>query len=330
MAKERLHYIDVCKGILILLVALGHVWWLWITKIKEPSAIVDLIGIVYQQYSVFYLGCFFLITGFCSSINKPRIDFLTANIKSLLVPIPVLCFLAGFLENFSLLSGLKFLIKGVFMGTGPWFLYALFISKILLYEINKVFSGEINKILLVLTIYFLGILAINNKLPDYYAWSRAFALFPYIYCGYFIKTYRIFDKRKCLIFSTIVYLIILLFEYKFDFYFIGVTGGNASPFILSIPALITGLIGSFAIIYISKIIKESVVLESLGKHSLTIYMLHSSLIIFIFSLFDRVLAYCLLTQVLIVIISFIIPVTVSWYISIILNKKPFRKLIGKL
>lgn len=64
MVKERLHYIDVAKGLLILMVAYGHIY--------GNTSGIDNVGVDYIHQSVnlfvsFYMPCFFVITGYLGS-----------------------------------------------------------------------------------------------------------------------------------------------------------------------------------------------------------------------------------------------------------------------
>lgn len=83
--KERENWIDVTKGILILLVVLGHIPF--IAKMEgvkfQP---IDIMGEYYGLYGCFYMAAFFVLTGICSNFDTNYKIFLWRNTKSLLIP----------------------------------------------------------------------------------------------------------------------------------------------------------------------------------------------------------------------------------------------------
>ncbi len=83
MEKERFHYIDVSKGLLMILVVYAHLCGFG--AVKDNTVII---GIRYSvnTFLSFYMPCFFVITGICSNFRKPFKSFIVGNIKSLILP----------------------------------------------------------------------------------------------------------------------------------------------------------------------------------------------------------------------------------------------------
>ena len=78
MEKQRITYIDVAKGILILFVVYGHIYG----HAKYLNfASVDWIRQSCNFFIPFYMPCFFVITGFCSSFKKPFLKFIWQSFK---------------------------------------------------------------------------------------------------------------------------------------------------------------------------------------------------------------------------------------------------------
>ena len=94
--EKRLNWIDSSKGLLILLVVLGHIT-IYANANHINNPIFNEIGNSYGLYSPFYMAAFFVITGFVSNFDKPYREFLSSNIKSLLIPSITLILLSVFL-----------------------------------------------------------------------------------------------------------------------------------------------------------------------------------------------------------------------------------------
>lgn len=137
MEKERLHYIDVAKGILILLVAYGHIYGL------SKNACVDDISIEWIHRSInlfvsFYMPCFFVVTGFCSSFKKPFFTILVQSLKSIVLP-GVFFTMVLMVRNLNYDSMLQLLKSIVLYGGAYWFLSSLFLARIFYWIVfNKI------------------------------------------------------------------------------------------------------------------------------------------------------------------------------------------------
>ena len=136
--KERLHWIDIAKGLMIIGMILNHIpnftskagfgfnapWWL--------------IG---HFYGVFTMQTFFLLSGYTSNFNIGFKPFLVKLCKGLLIPYFSFTILFKFI-------GILFLGEGIFEQIGDenmffllegfWFLSALFLAKLILYGFVKV------------------------------------------------------------------------------------------------------------------------------------------------------------------------------------------------
>lgn len=75
MSKERLHWVDVSKGILILLLLLHH-----FSSAKRVLGIdgdyFTFITCWQQVYTAFFMQAFMIMSGYCSNFNKSSRKFL--------------------------------------------------------------------------------------------------------------------------------------------------------------------------------------------------------------------------------------------------------------
>ena len=84
MQKTRLHYVDIAKGLLILMVIIHHIPQYYLTnghnnylKYMDDNSFI---------YSSFFMASFFILSGYVSNFSKPFIAFSIKNFKSLMVP----------------------------------------------------------------------------------------------------------------------------------------------------------------------------------------------------------------------------------------------------
>ena len=84
--KERLHYVDVCKGLLILMVIWQHIPEFVSWAGVDSSVIESCGGGSSWLFWGFYMQAFFLTNGFTSNFKKDFRPFLWGSFKALLIP----------------------------------------------------------------------------------------------------------------------------------------------------------------------------------------------------------------------------------------------------
>lgn len=268
--KQRIEWIDIAKGILIILVILGH---------SHVNGYVD-----YVIYS-FHMAGFFLLSGITFNGRRQFKVFLTRKIRSLLLPYVVFSLLliayqyAGhilFRTNFSLVGGLLSMLFPISGREGTtvyhlWFLPCLFLAEIAVYWIvrvyikNKVtgigvaFAG----ILFSLLVYKLtGIASVISALPI----AVGFMLVG-VCLGSRLKT----QNRYLAVVSALLFAFFTVCNYQF-----GAKSVDMSSMSLGIWPLfmLSGIAGSLALFSISRIWGKCRLIENIGKDSLYYYGLH--------------------------------------------------------
>ena len=156
MVKERIHWIDVSKGILILLLLLHH-----FASAKRVMGIdsnfFSFLTCWQSLYTAFFMQAFLMMSGYCSNFKKPHGQFWEGVIKQLVIPFIFFefiscCIISAQKEDFS--------INGIFQvwtdtnGTTLWFLNALIVSKVLIYYMRRVTKSV--KVALMITFVFLS------------------------------------------------------------------------------------------------------------------------------------------------------------------------------
>ena len=280
--KERIHWIDVAKGVLIILVVYGHLDFF--SDYFAGTSAYNWKGTTNFMFLPWYMPAFFIITGLCSNFEAPVFRFVKNNFKSLIIP----SFLIGSfvclwldlfigegisVRNFFAIDYRQAILVG---GGGAWFLSALFLSKV----IYRLMGIIIHKWMVLVTgcllLMQIGIFLISNKIGENcWCYQHAFIALPFIAIGCFLRT-----KAKWLEHYLVLVIggAILLYCYFFPYpYF------NASPIVditNSWLMLILSVGGSFLIFYISKKINNSRFLEYIGRHTLVIYLVHRPIMVF--------------------------------------------------
>ena len=292
--RNRIASLDTAKGIAILAVILGHYF-------QEFSP--DKMNIVY----CFHMPLFFLISGYCLSINKTFKDFAKSKIHRLLIPYAVTAVIWGCLQTLKsfikngALDGVKQAIKCIYailygggQGQGSfyltkslewkaigcevgmlWFLLALLWGSLFVYGIAK-FKSRTVQCMVVIVIAMFGYLSAQYiVLP--FSIQQGMLATSYLYIGLTAKQYGLTDKIKlnfincslCLIgfVSWILMSKFSLLEMYCNSYKYGILGWLTSIVISCFIIVICQLI-------LSKNNTIQAVFSWLGKNSLIILCFH--------------------------------------------------------
>ena len=284
-AKERVHYIDIAKGIAMILVILGH------TK-KLVSA-----NVVWWLYT-FHMPLFFILSGMVFNPDKYKNfkEMFKAKFKSLIIPYVCLCLIAWFWTmivnkptNFLNYKTVEKFI-GIFVGQrgstyyfSMWFITAIFLSEIILYiwarmiKNKKIFFASGFAVSAIL-----GVSIIKNIQNGFY-WSADLVpiAISFIIIGYCLKIYKQkleFSKCKNFLIMIVMLAINIVVGYinfkengRADLYELNI--GNPIWYYIS------ALSGSFAVIIFCKLLKKSAILEYIGRNSLIYYAFQKMLFI---------------------------------------------------
>lgn len=281
--QNRLKWLDVAKGITIILVVIGHLIQSYFTEMTIPFKII---------YS-FHMSAFFIFSGYLFNEKHNFKIFARKKFKSLMIP--YICFvLITFLYKLALsllegnLGGLFSEIKESAAATilmqnnsyfiNLWFLPCLFTAMIFLYAIFKAVKNEYIRFLLCFasacTILILkSRFAFNLPLC---ADTAAVSIF-WLYLGHLLKITDMAERiKKQNVPFLIAFAVLFGFFNYLGFYFYKSTADSfrslnfSNPFI----SLSTGIFGALLIISISIAAENIKVLNLVGKRSNEIYGLH--------------------------------------------------------
>ena len=91
---DRIPWIDISKGILILCLVYGH-HKLFAMRSGYEDGVTVFIQHSMRFYAVFFMQTFFIITGLCSSFTTQFSKFIWKNVKTLLIPAALLVVLGS-------------------------------------------------------------------------------------------------------------------------------------------------------------------------------------------------------------------------------------------
>lgn len=294
--QQRLEFIDLAKGIGMIMVIYLHVTINYSNKINIYAG---------SHWDIFvhsmFMPIFFILSGLFFSIKEPFKEWIVKKAKRLLIPF-ILFYILTYIINailvtffhIKLKSGFNYwdifavFYKDVYPNSAIWFLLALFWCSLYLWGILKATNKTWLQLLLVIICFSIGILLdkTETNIPLYI--DTAFTSLPFLYLGYSIKknntVYRLQSQSKivqictmCIIAATCFIIDWLLGEGASM-----VNNSNGNPFIF----LIGGVTGSLSIISFSFLIGRLPIVSYIGRYSMFVLCTH----MFLTNLFVKLLS----------------------------------------
>lgn len=273
MNSERIHWVDVAKGILIILVVYGHLDYFAATRCgTEAFNFKAETNFLFLPY---YMPAFFVLTGVCSNFKLPFELFLKKNFLSLIIPniiigVCIAQWIKLFLnDGLSASNFMDFEYSRIIFTTGSWFLPALFLSKCILYGLLRIKGMKIVPLAVCLSLMFIGMSLYNRNIINLWYYQHAFIAIPFLIFGVYLK-----QQTNLLNCSWIPVLggAVLIISYYIDYPYL-----NANPHIqwrTSLLYIMMSGFGSIGLFWLSKKISSCSFLELIGRHTLVIYLLH--------------------------------------------------------
>ena len=290
--KQRIIFIDIARGIGIILVVLGHVISPWEKPFNSNEAIRNYI------YS-FHMALFFVISGVLvyysllkRELTKEYLKIKTMSlVEKLLIPYYLWSCIYFILSHESL-TGSSDIYEWIiciitFRGRAPiWFLGTLFWTELIaLFMLFKLKDLKRSIGITTIIIAFTAIIAsmfysnasIHSLLLDYIVVSffRGFISLFFVLVGYLAAPY-ILQKRKLWKQGLVT---IVAFSFTVLLYFVFNNKCNFHTFtIKNMPVfLLTGILGSFQILFLASIIAsyfKTRILNVIGKNTMGIMCMH--------------------------------------------------------
>lgn len=287
--KIREHYIDVAKGIAMILVIIGHITIL-------PTWL-------YAWINSFHMPLFFFLSGMVYNPNKydKFRDFFKAKFKGLIVPYFFLCLIIWVVARifcnpdgfFKILTLQQFI--GIFVSfrrsnfyASLWFFLALFFSEILMYPIVKIIDKKIikEKIKGWLLAFIAIALSIIGFVVLHYIKNGFFLsldLIPLTACfvmfGYITKLNKEGFKKVVKLPASLIYIVISVAFTYLNFKLYGASSLYNSVVGNYIYYMLAAFAGTLFVITICKKINKNRVLEYIGKNTIIYYAFQKPVIL---------------------------------------------------
>lgn len=333
MKSKRLEYIDIARGIAIILIVLGHT----ITYSQNCR-------IIYKIIYSFHVALFFIISGYTYKIKKEEsfLTFFKRKFTRIMVPYYIWAFLFiipfyifgsstgdAIGANYSMLE-LKKIVFNVFYANGNlfalkqnsalWFLPSLFSMEIIYYYIIKKCDNNKNLTAIFLILEFL-IAIITYKFMKF--------IFPlgintclhygiFYHIGYLMKKNNFMDS---ITFNNVLFLIIItitgLFAALLNYRVVSAIDYAYGNLYF---AIFSGIFLSISVLIISKKIKRSKLLEYIGKNTMGILVFHKLMVVVMQSKLGIISNLLKKSNILIEIIVGMSIASIAIIFSLIINK----------
>lgn len=321
---SRIKWIDIFRGILIILVVLSH-----------QSGIPE---IYLTFFTPFFLTGFFFISGYLFK-NRSIRDFIVNRIFSLLIPWLILSIVEILVNKglmvsiISNINNIKEPLSKILMGLSIWFLPCLFVTELYFIIISKILKNEKIRIILLIGLSIIGLVIMNPGERYFFHYDVALFMLLFYTIGYIYRKYEGKIKEKiCNKLVFIIAIVIYLLIRVLDFVFFKSQIDLATSKIGNIPIYIISAILGILIIYIisNKINKKrNSILVFLGQNTLLYYSLHLKVMVtldkFLLKLNINDYIYCFVNATLTIIILVIPVIIINRYLPIVSGKYKLKK-----
>lgn len=276
--KEYFSWIDILKGLGIILVILGHL-----------RVSYDVLNYIY----LFHMPLFFFISGYLMNVKKydSLYQLIKKKSKTLLIPYLTLSVVSIIVysiigeSDIDISQAFQSLIEGkrneIYYNVPLWFLTGLFVVEVVYYILKKNVRNDVILLILIIIINFIAVVYLNVIENPNWIWSidTAFYYLLYYQLGNLFKIY-IKDIRwslnKILMGAVLLIcvsfnIILLISPDQIQFVYSYIHAKKEFLFIWLIICAISGIVTYIAL---SMFIKNSNTLEYIGKNSLIIFALH--------------------------------------------------------
>lgn len=263
--RIRLGYIDLLKGLAILLVVTQH----WVLGNPRVSSFI----------LSFHMPFFFLLSGTLYK-RKDKEEFISKKVKSLIGPYIIWRLLSAIIELFIFplqISGKSEILNVILVG-GLWFLPALFVSSVLFLLLES-YYGEKQWILafLVIICYFIGMVNSYAKVGSISAAATQGLVGVLFYYLGFIMNRRLVKilqqcrpKKKIIIIECSLIILVSCFRWMDNNIVLMYINDYGNVAIFTIKAILS----SVALFIIGVTVDHLPIFEKIGKKSMLIMIIH--------------------------------------------------------
>lgn len=331
--STRLQWVDVAKGILIVMVAMVH-----ITGRGEELGIscpaIDAIGPV-ASVLCFRMPAFFILAGFWGKYDMSFKDFLLRNAKGMLLPLIIFSFLGGVLHEigYELMKGsynagaLEWPFLNISLDY--WFVLALFLAKCVYWSVCRISSKQYVRLLVCLALYAVGVLSLKAWfLPNFACWKWALIMLVYLPIGQWVREHL--KNWKLFVAALIVFVAGWVVYCWLDSGIPQPGGGMKYINLVSAwPSLLLCTVGSIVFLKLCSFIKRARVLELIGRNTLAIYVMHWWIEVLAMKVMRGFFSQGVWVSTVATIVTILAAVFIPCLISELLNRPKLKWILGK-
>lgn len=330
ISAKRLHWVDVVKGILMLMVIWGHSDNQALSAGINDYVVTNLCWIEHT-WTPYFMCAFFVITGYCSNFNKPFYPYVISKIKSLIIPAISIGMLSKIVFEGGGVEVIRIIPSTLIFGP-VWFLAALFIACIIYFFINKYLTNSYQKYIALVLLVIIG-LSLNLYVPSstkIWHLPHALMLTPFLEIGSYFKVHNNIFKKSTVLISVFVYVATLLLIFLIsDFDKIGIYRKITITWFSLLPCYACSIAGTVLVINIGKLLDKSQILEYVGKNSILFYLLNYPLLKLYFDVYHTMFGINEMHSTIGFITVNVAVITTIAIVSKIMNIKYISYLIGK-
>lgn len=331
MVKNRIEYIDLAKGICIILVVFNHIH----KTFDAPYMLADC-------FKMFRMPLYFFLSGLFFKKYEGLVGFIKRKTNKLLIPF-FFFFITSllFVNIISILSGGKLKLQLLYSFIYPeffpnfpiWFLLCLFELNLLFYLIYLISQkfGNYNVLVMTILSVFIGLVGYylgHIKLNLYMFTDSAMSALPFFYTGYVTRKYSTIlqpnrmDKFNIPI-SCVLFLITFIFAKHIDY------STNTFTDVTFLTVYGCGLAGVFSVIFLSKTINYLPYISYLGKYSIILLCTHFIIVTYLNVFFKKYMSsdwiiICTNLMITISLYSIIIPFMRKYMPHVTAQKDVFK------
>jgi fucose 4-O-acetylase-like acetyltransferase len=335
--KERKKYIDVSKGLLILMVVWGHFELILRLCFNTTDDIITIFDRVENFWVAFFMPAFFFITGYCSNFNNHFGKFVYKSFRTILVPAIIITSVTTLNTYLHMDVNITWIVKTMIKSyiingfSGEWFIASLFLSKIICWAIMRINDSKV-RLLITFILFILGIVLYNTFTMIYEIWYFKHALIAVLF-----MMLGILMKDKVERYYHLWWIYLVLFVGSIVMIKCGALKSGI-PYLtnrinlqyVDIPMyLLLSIAGINFILSISDKIKSSRVIEYLGRNSLVIFLLHFTFYQLYLTIAMPYFGRTVCVSILAFVFVYLCNVITCCGCAYLLNLKQFKWVLGK-
>lgn len=324
--NNRIHYLDIAKGILILLLLVSH----FSIMVKWTNVGDSHFSYIYYSYPLFwpfFMEGFFFISGYCSNFDVKCSTFLFKQVKGLVVPWVSFVLIDSLIYNIPFMVSIAGSHIDVF-----WFLIALFFSKCIVFFVRKGFKNELLSLIVCFCLFVAStILSQYNIVSNSFYLLQTLSATLFVELGVYLRKHNnLYEKLTSTLLPLFAYIILCLIMVIFKLRIPPLDADYNVNLMQAPMILIWSSIGTFAILSICRRIEVNAILEFFGRNTLVIYCFHAIPYVIITYLIKTYLMPANSMQgIMFFLIAFAMELVIMTFVVKLFNLYPLRLLIGR-